>query len=465
MSTTISKIGFVLCLLCIAFGGAAIELQGTGIAKDVETAKTLALKDLASGIEIRIVAAANASEGYYKDDRVESYAVDIDTDAVSIVDIPIYGAEFTTSPKNERGEYSVKVSVSSDKAIPLYLSKIEELTAELFAVNEVQLTQKGMQREESLKQLFAGVKLFKKYRSMLMVLEYRPLPEPPFSELLVKAEIRTLQNSLNTIPKAAAYLAKDIKQAKIYVFPPAASSSSEVTDFASIMQGALNAELYAVMSPSLADYIFKGFYRVGTEGMDISYSLIPIKGNDAGTIIASANARILEEAYAGMNYEPTAFNVEKLIKEGLAVAADFTISATTSQGKYNLLFREDDHVELLVKLNTPGYFYGLCHVDGADGKFSHLLDLNKEVSGKRRFVFYVSPDDVNKWIVLGKFKTSITNGVERIQFMASTDDPVNNIPETKFENGLHIVTGESRSGSQDDNAVSDETSIIYTVVK
>lgn len=433
----------LVCIFLAAFSVAAVDIEGFGIADDSETATNLALKDLASRIEVRIIAATVANQEYVKSEGSESYSVDISTDVTTIVDLPIYGAELKTLPKNNRGEYRVKATLYGASAVPLYVSKAEDLRAELDSLYALQKNQNPAAREESLKQLLAGIKLYKKYGHILSVLASDTIVALSVSEAAVSAELRSMQGTLDTIQKAAAYLTEDIEYGRIYVYPPSAPSSSEITDFASAMQGALNAQLSTVMSPGLADYIFKGSYSVGSEGMDIHYSLISLKGPNAGSIATAVSARLHPRAYAGMKWEPSGQTIDALIQEGLVVSSGFSVDVTTNIGRRDLLFHNGDMVELLVKMNAPGYFFVLSHIDNDEGAFSYLLDINAGVSGNRRFVFYVGPDDVNKWISLGEFRAQAPYGVERLQFMASSVDPVDTLPGFRYKNGYFVVGDDS----------------------
>lgn len=443
IKTQFLRLLIVVCRFMTAMNIGAIDLEGFGIADDPETAQSLALKDLASRVELRIIAATVANEEYVKTGSGESYTVDISTDVTTVVDLPIYGAELNVLPKNNRGEYRARAVLYCDTAVPLYTSKADVLAGELEALNELQKNQNSIAREESLKQLLAGIKLHKKYTNILTILGADQIVAAAVSEAAVTAELRSMQNTLDSMQKAAAYLAKDIDYRRIYVYPPSAPSSTEITDFASAMQGALNAQLSTVGTPGLADYVFKGAYSVGSEGMDIHYSLIAVTGRDTGSVPVAVSARLHPRAYAGVNWEPSGQSIDALIQEGYVITSDFFVDVTTNRGQRDLLYHDGDMVELLVKMNAPGYFFILSHIDNDEGAFSYLLDINAGVSGNRRFVFYVGPDDVNKWISLGQFRAQAPYGVERLQFMASSVDPVDTLPGYAYKNGYFVVGDDS----------------------
>jgi hypothetical protein len=80
-------------------------------------------------------------------------------------------------------------------------------------------------------------------------------------------------------------------------------------------------------------------------------------------------------------------------------------------------------------------------------RYSYLLEL-QEAERNRKFVYYVNADDANKWISLGEFDVVKPFGVESLQVIASTVDPVDELPSYRYDpkTGLYISFREPKEG-------------------
>jgi len=103
-------------------------------------------------------------------------------------------------------------------------------------------------------------------------------------------------------------------------------------------------------------------------------------------------------------------------------------------------------MEVFIKLNKQGYFYIVGYTHNSEGEFSYLLDLN-DTKGKRRFIFFVNADEMNKWISLGKFKISAPFGIESLQVIASDKDLLSNLPKYKFDTKMeyYIISRDNKN--------------------
>ena len=109
---------------------------------------------------------------------------------------------------------------------------------------------------------------------------------------------------------------------------------------------------------------------------------------------------LLPESYQGYRTEPLVLDFDKLLHQGYAVSNAFKVQLNTNKGSRNLLFEKGETVELLIKMNRPGYYYLVGHSKNSESEMSYLLELN-EAHGDRRFVSYLNADDANKWLSLG----------------------------------------------------------------
>ena len=87
---------------------------------------------------------------------------------------------------------------------------------------------------------------------------------------------------------------------------------------------------------------------------------------------------------------------------------------------------------MMIKMNRPGYFYIVVHTLKKEEKYSYILDFFTS-NDNRKFIYTVSADDVNKWIMLPEFEVVPPFGVETLQVIASTNDLFNKVPSTTYD--------------------------------
>ena len=76
-----------------------------------------------------------------------------------------------------------------------------------------------------------------------------------------------------------------------------------------------------------------------------------------------------------------------------------------------------------------------------------MVDLT-DASGKRKFIYYVAADDVNKWVSLGEFEAASPFGVESIQLIASEKDLIDKLPHHQYdhETEYHVIATNIEEG-------------------
>ncbi len=110
---------------------------------------------------------------------------------------------------------------------------------------------------------------------------------------------------------------------------------------------------------------------------------------------------------------------------------------TTHIDKKDLLFKKGNNLKLLVKMNNPGYFYIVVHSLKKEASYSYLIDFF-DAEGKRKFIYHVNADDVNKWIELGQFEIVPPFGVETLQLIASNEDIVDKVPKNSYDKNTKL---------------------------
>jgi hypothetical protein len=276
-----------------------------------------------------------------------------------------------------------------------------------------------------LEAILTDLDQFNKYRIVAQFLKSHETWESDVSVAQVKSRLNRLERKADTLEFGVKKIAKNIKQEKIFIYPPTTKDSSEITEFASAVKDKLSVYLNPVGSPKKAGYFLSGRYNKVKNGMELTYHLTD---NDQNTIKTEA-VNFLPEAFQGYEYRPKTVDFDSLIKNGVIVSSDLRAEIATSVGKRDLLFKRGETVRLLAKMNKPGYFYLVGHSMKNKLKYSYIVDFY-EAEYNRKFIFHVNAEDANRWIELGAFEVVEPFGVETLQMVASTKDLVDSIPDS-----------------------------------
>lgn len=437
-----------LVLPALALGAQARTLSGEGRGASEDEARQLALKDLGSQIEVKVESVVEAQEKYAEEKGSSQYKASFNAKVKTTVDLPLLGVDMKTF--NQKGTFQAVATMDGKKALPLYREKAVETIKGLDAMVRKLPSLAGKTLEpDHLLAMLSEVEQLEKYRSVMAALglETKDIPQSPVQMAEIKTRLLEIEGTLDTLEKAARKLSKGIDQKNIYVYPPVAPGSTEITAFAGALRSAVQGAVQSIDDPQKATWLMRGNYEITNDGIDVMYRLMKLDG----TVVKTTSSRLLPAAYAGYDPKPSTVGIDQLIKQGLAVGNDFRIEATTNRGKRDLLFQRDEEIEILVKMNRPGYLYAVEHVKNEQKTTSLLLELEPSATGNRKFVFFVNGDDVNKWISIGKFNITPPFGIERLQFIASGTDLVDRLPGYYFDqtNYNYVV------GDKTENAISE----------
>lgn len=429
---------FVLALFCLPLSVNAVMLHAEARAGSKDEAQRQALSDLANSIFVNVQSESTSKvEGSGKrhsEMRIKSSS-----------DIPLIGAVINC---DQAGAQAIcKVSLGSVKSLALYSKKLNELLLEINSLDTRIAKASGEELYSLLTQALTVTEQYEKHRAVAQMLgesQFMPLPR---SRADTETQLRALEQSVPTLELAAQLLTRGLKAEAVYIYPPVPHGSSEVTPFASVLRDHLATKLSTVNSAEKARTFFKGEYEILDSGIHLSYRLLDIDNNTLDTRIA----KLAPSAYKDLQVKPTTVSFEKLQSEGLAVGGDFRAQLSTQRGSEALLFNEHDEIELRVKLNRPGYFYVVGYVLKKTENYSYLVAL-EEADSARRFVRFVSPDDVNKWLSIGKFEATAPFGVDSLQLIASKTDPLkkaNALPSAQLDSktGLYVIAKSANEGA------------------
>lgn len=356
-------------------------------------------------------------------------------------DIPLIGAD--TQCDQAGREWVCKVSLDSGKSVALYRNKLNEFRQEIGTLDERIGKVSGNERYGLLTQVLTVIEQYEKYRAVAQMLGATEIAAPQRTRSDTEAQLRELEKSAPSIEMAAKVLAKGLKAEAVYIYPAVPYNSHEVTPFGRVVRDRLAQDIASVESSDKAQTFFKGEYELLDNGIHLTYRLLDTTGNTLETRVAM----LAPSAYQGLQVKPSTLDFDRLLHEGVAVGSDFHTQITTNRGSENVLFEEKEEVELLVKLNRKGYFYVVGHVAKKDENHSYLLELSNDDTD-RRFVRFVNADDVNKWLSIGKFEASAPFGVESLQLIATSDDPIGRLPAHPFDKSteLYLTASNARQG-------------------
>ncbi|MDP2806286.1 MAG: hypothetical protein Q8O24_10135 [Gallionellaceae bacterium] len=420
--------------LLLSLGASATTLNAEARASSKELAQRQALADLANSIFVNVQSESFSlveGSGKRKDElRIKSSS-----------DIPLIGADIKCSEVGR--EVLCKVSLDSAKSLVLYAQKIKEQLNEINELHFRIAKASGNDRYLLLTQALTVIEQYEKYRAVAQLLGDATFTAPTRTRSDTEAQLRELEKSSPSMQLAAQVLSKGLKAEAVYIYPAVPQGSHEVTAFGRVMRDRLAEKLNGVDSPDKAQTIFKGEYEILSNGLHLTYRLLDTSGNTLETRVAM----LAPAAYKDLQTQPTTMNFDRLLHEGVAVSGDFKAQLTTNRGSADVLFNEKEEVELLVKLNRSGYFYVVGHVAKKGENYSYLLEMS-EAENARRFIRYVNADDANKWLSIGKFEISAPFGVESVQLMASSDDPISRLPVHQLDkkSELYLTSSNAEQG-------------------
>jgi hypothetical protein len=116
------------------------------------------------------------------------------------------------------------------------------------------------------------------------------------------------------------------------------------------------------------------------------------------------------------------------------------VGVRMGRGNRGLYYRPGDRDRLLVKLDRPGYYYIVGHVEKANSRFSYLMEIG-ERGASNRFVRRVGAGDARRWLSVGEFTVEAPVGLEAVQVFATSGPPERMLPATRFDpnRNLHVI--------------------------
>ena len=406
----------------------ALDLTGIGYGKSEKEAKKNALADLSSLIRVEV-----KTKFFKKFTKIGSkYTKDIKNLILTESDLPILGVQYNMYAA--KSELMAKAHLNPDNVKKIYKDELDTTHNNIYKSLELlKKTKSDDEKYQILSNLLTLIDSYAKYKAVGILIDIDNIKTLPVTETEVKAKLLSLEKSVNSINIGARALIKDLKYDKIYIFPPTTLNSQEITPFASVLKDKMSEYLKNNRSPKNANYYYKGSYIINKNSIDVTYRLI----DSYGKVILTKVVNFNKKAYKNYRVIPQTVDFDKLLHQGVVISNKLRVNVATNKGSRNLIFKEKQVIKILIKMNRPGYFYIVGHVNKKQEKYSYLLELN-EGMGNRKFIQRISADDVNKWISLGEFEVVKPFGVESLQVMASNKDLINSVPNNKYDNKAEL---------------------------
>lgn len=431
-----------------------ITAIGSGLSE--AEAKSDALSALSGILHSQVVSSIEIREKVSEVNGIEvgnvsSFAEDI----VVSTSLPILGASFSAVPRTSYDRirkttvYQVDVVMKASASLPLYEG---ELNALAFRINKAEESlpsdTDSLVLEERLSLLLGYYTQYEKLSYVARTLGLEQIPDLKQSRYSIESQLKELGRVNDSYEKAAQNLTKTVDVRSVYVYPAKLNASGGVTEFAEQLSYAMRSALgsQTVSDPLRASYFLLGTYTLkddGKDGIYVTYRLEDRYGN----VVSTSMVELLPSVYKGQRFIPVAYDFQKQLERGDSIDTGFSADIRINGKKDYLTFQGGEQLTIEVRSSAPCYFYVVGYVfNDRDERFSYLFPLKLDAVGKDMFVYRVSPEDVNKWIIInptyaGKIlpiEVIEPYGVEMLQVYASTEkdyqrflDTVPGLRETK----------------------------------
>ncbi|MBU1170611.1 MAG: DUF4384 domain-containing protein [Proteobacteria bacterium] len=407
----------------------AQSVTGTGFGKTLDEAKKEALAELSQNIRVEVKSEFSSTQTQRN--------TSLDELKIKIIhlksDLPILGAQFSSLTSMDG--FMVDAILNSSATV-LYEKELQK-TADLIAQNITNLEKKisNAAKVKLLQGILAQIEQYYKLRIVAQFLKSNAIPEISVTTDDIAGRLSALEKKADTLDFGIRILARNFDGKNLYIYPPTAEQSNEVTQFGRAVKDHLATVLKTCPTPDKADLFITGSYKILNNGVELTCHLTDKTSNTLKTGLVF----FLPSAYEGYTVKPLSLDFEKLVQAGYVLPGNFRVDLKTEKGKHDLLYTRGDTMKLLVKLNKPGYFYLVSHNIKENGTYSYIIHFTDD-AGDRKFVYYVDGDAVNKWLELGEFDVVPPFGVETLQMVAATDDLISRVPQNYLDTKTGLYT-------------------------
>jgi len=383
--------------------------------------------------------------------------------------LPILGASYSLLPQtaydtNRKAYvYQVEAVLSASISLPLYEGELARLASTIGSAGETHhLGSDSLAQEASLLKLLDAYLEFERLSYVARALGSKSIPVLSQSRYSLESKLRQVEKVVDSYAKASRNLTKGVDVSGVYVYPAKLNNSGGITEFAEQFAFSLGEALgaKAVSDPKRASHFLFGSYTLvddGKSGMYVTYRLEDQRGN----VVSTTTVELPPSVYQGQRFIPIAYDFQKQLERGDSVDTGFSVDIRMNGMKDYLSFHRGDELTIEVKASEPCYFYVVGYVfNELDEKFAYLFPLSLDASGKDMFVRRVSPEEVNRWIIINPvYRGDVMPieviepfGVEMLQVYASTERDyqkfLDSVPGFKTTRDYYLVSDDPEEGLQ-----------------
>jgi len=402
---------------------AGVVLAGYGSADSENAARAAAQDDLAHRLQRAIVRTESARRAF-----------------VEGREFPLIGIEMARTAAGGRElRYEARLT---DASLAAYEREAGQLAERLRKLDPARMSP-DQRTSARFAEWFGWIDQYRRVAAVLRAFSSKRVPEAAVDEgALRRLAVKSLAPLSDT-----GEIAKTVKTALdrsripgARVVAPVRAGNSEVTG----LSGRIADDLRRELGPAPAD-------RAGTRALDGIYETVDGKVLlrlfllDASFNTERAFVFVLPDtADRGFRALPAAKGLAQALGRGLvrvdmpdggaAPRPDATmgVDVRTERGRRALYYHPGERDQLQVKLDRPGYYYIVGHVEKANTRLSYLMEIG-DAAGGSRFVRRVAAEGANQWQAVGPFTVEPPFGLEAIQVFATSESPERALPLARFD--------------------------------
>ena len=384
-------------------------------------------------------------------------------------DLPILGASFSLLPPTvydaQRKAYlkQVEAVMTGPVSLPLYEGELTSLAAVIqSAERDYPSSADSLAQESALQRLLDAYLEFERLSYVARALGSEAIPNLSQNSYSIQAKLHQMGSVIDSYAKAARNLTRAVNSDGVYIYPAKLNNSGGITEFAEQLAFSMGEALgaKAVSDPKRASHFLFGSYTLiddGRAGMYVTYRLEDQEGN----VVSTTTTELPASVYQGQRFIPVAYDFQKQLERGDSVDTGFSVDIRMNGMKDYLSFHRGDELTIEVKASEPCYFYVVGYVfNELDEKFAYLFPLSLDASGKDMFVHRVSPEEVNRWIIINPlYRGNVMPieviepfGVEMLQVYASTERDyqkfLDTVPGFRTTRDYYLVSNDPEEGLQ-----------------
>jgi hypothetical protein len=411
---------------------AAVLLVGYGSGDSEETARAAAQEDLAYKLQRLGARRLHAGSG--------KVSASVQRALVEGRELPLIRIEVVGAGADSRQlRFEARLT---DASLAAYQREAGWLAERLRKLDPARIPA-GEETATRLTEWFAWLDQYRRVHTVLSLFSSAARPEVEWDEAALRHRAVKNLSPLVSTKDVARLVKAEVDRARVSgvrIIAPVRADNSEVTG----LSGSIADELRSLVSTpgEAARYTLDGRYERIDGRILLTLFLMDATFNTERVFMFALPAAT-EQSFRAL---PAAGGFAETLSRGLvridsldqgvgpiAGIADkvMGVDVRTERGQRGLYYRPGDRDRLLVKLDRPGYYYIVGHVEKANTHFSYLMEIGEP--GGNRFVRRVSAEGANRWQTIGEFTVEPPLGLEAVQVFATSEPPDRALPPARLD--------------------------------